>query len=46
MKRFGIYVPEQDAAWEREGNTFAEIMRDMELAMLKFVYVRTAESMM
>ena len=25
MKRFGIYVPEQDAAWEREGNTFAEI---------------------
>ena len=22
MKRFGIYVPEQDAAWEREGNIF------------------------
>ena len=20
MKKFGIYVPEQDAAWEREGN--------------------------
>ena len=22
MKKFGIYVPEQDAAWEREGNIF------------------------
>ena len=22
MKLFGIYIPEQDAAWEREGNIF------------------------
>ena len=22
MKKFGIYVPAQDAAWEREGNIY------------------------
>ena len=22
MKRFGVYIPEQDASWEREGNIF------------------------
>ena len=22
MKKFGIYIPEQDAAWEREGNIY------------------------
>ncbi len=25
MSKFGVFIPEQDAAWEREGNTYEEI---------------------